>query len=364
MSERNRYHCHCPDLATVRVVLAYKNFAANQHISHIGLGVAALNTSQVLRQNGIWADVWPIINIQDLEARLIAADAQATRRGEIFVSHVVISAPWIPTMDLAMVARRFPNVTFSVVTHSNVAFLHADPTGMKLLREAMGLQMQWHNFKLASNGEKFQEWALRAYGATLQYLPNLYNLEHSKDQPPRPAYAHGGVLRIGSFGALRVLKNHVTACAAALEMSRRLGVDTEFWLSSGRNEGGAGVLATIQQMVAQIPGFTLKANNWENWPKFRQTLRSMNILIQASFTESFNMVTADGVAEGLPSVTSDAIEWVPSYWQASADNAMDIANKAIGLLHDPQAAFEGRKALAHHNATGLDSWVKFFMATP
>lgn len=357
---RSRYHCHEPDLATVRVILAYKNFAANQNISHIGLGVAALNTCQVLRQKGIWADVWPILNVKDLEARIAAADAQATARGEIFISHVVISAPWIPTLDLAQLARRWPNVTFAVITHSNVAFLHADPTGMRLLREAMGLQLQWHNFKLGSNGEKFAEWALRGYGATLAYLPNLYNLEPTKDHPPRPPY-RGGVLRIGSFGALRVLKNHVTACAAALEIGRRLGVDTEFWLSSGRQEGGAGVIGTIQQMVAGVPAFSLKYNNWQNWPEFRATLRSMNVLIQASFTESFNMVTADGVAEGVPSVTSDAIEWVPGYWQAQADNAMDIANKAIGLLFDPQAAFEGKKALATHNRNGIDSWIKFLM---
>jgi hypothetical protein len=32
----------------------------------------------------------------------------------------------------------------------------------------------------------------------------------------------------------------------------------------------------------------------------------MHLLIQVSYTESFNMVTADGVLEGVPSVTSDA----------------------------------------------------------
>lgn len=31
------------------VLLCYKNFAANQNISHIGLGVSALNNAKVLR---------------------------------------------------------------------------------------------------------------------------------------------------------------------------------------------------------------------------------------------------------------------------------------------------------------------------
>ena len=73
-----------------RLVLAYKNFAAHQHISHIGLGVSALNTCKVLRRGGIIADVWPIVSAKDLGNRLERDPA----------THVVISAPWIPSVDI------------------------------------------------------------------------------------------------------------------------------------------------------------------------------------------------------------------------------------------------------------------------
>ena len=53
-----------------RLVLAYKNFAAHQNISHIGLGVSALNTCKVLRRGGVTADVWPVVNAKDLSTRL------------------------------------------------------------------------------------------------------------------------------------------------------------------------------------------------------------------------------------------------------------------------------------------------------
>ena len=53
-----------------RVILAYKNFAASRNISHIGLGVAALNTAKTLRASGIAAEVWPIVNAADLRTRL------------------------------------------------------------------------------------------------------------------------------------------------------------------------------------------------------------------------------------------------------------------------------------------------------
>jgi 3-hydroxyisobutyrate dehydrogenase-like beta-hydroxyacid dehydrogenase len=59
----------------MQVVLAYKNFAANRAISHIGLGVTALNTAKSLRSAGIAADVWPIVSAAELRAGLRANTA-------------------------------------------------------------------------------------------------------------------------------------------------------------------------------------------------------------------------------------------------------------------------------------------------
>ena len=54
----------------MKLVLAYKNFAANRAVSHIGLGVTALNAVKTMRAAGIDADVWPIVSAADLCARL------------------------------------------------------------------------------------------------------------------------------------------------------------------------------------------------------------------------------------------------------------------------------------------------------
>jgi hypothetical protein len=47
--------------------------------------------------------------------------------------------------------------------------------------------------------------------------------------------------------------------------------------------------------------------NWQSWPQFLATVGSMDLLLQPSYTEGFNMVTADGIAQGAASVVSDAI---------------------------------------------------------
>jgi hypothetical protein len=46
-------------------------------------------------------------------------------------------------------------------------------------------------------------------------------------------------------------------------------------------------------------------------------------------------------------------------WQAAGDDASDIANKAVGLLHDPTAVQAGVTALELHHAIALISWESF-----
>jgi glycosyltransferase involved in cell wall biosynthesis len=331
-----------------RVVLAYKNFAAHKNISHIGLGVSAINTLKVLRHAGIDAEVWPIVSGAELEESLRRTPA----------THVVISAPWIPSPELQALITAHYSTCFAVNCHSNVGFLQADANGVRRVREAMEIEAGSHNFHLAGNSIKFCKWIHSAYFHPCIYLPNLYYLDGAF--VPCPPLYRGGALRIGAFGATRPLKNLMSAAGAALEISRNLKADLELWLSAGRVEGGGDtILRAAQAMLEGVPNVRLVQNGWQSWPKFRQSVAHMHLLLQPSYTESFNMVTADGIAEGVPSVVSRAIDWAPDHWKAVADDVLDIARVGRYLLHDPRAARDGREALETHNETGLAAWRAF-----
>jgi hypothetical protein len=331
------------------VVLAYKNFAANRNISHIGLGVAAINTAKVLCREGIHTEVWPILSSADLRSRLSAAPAE----------HVVISAPWIPGVELHALSSDFPKTQFAVNRHSNVGFLQADRNGVKLVRETMEVEMGTANVHLAGNSRRFCDWVRFAFGAPCAYLPNLYYLD-DRPVPQRKPFS-GGTLRIGVFGATRPLKNLMSAAGAALELARNLRAPLELWLSAGRAEGGGdGILAAVKEMLNGLPGVSLMMNGWQSWAGFRKTVASMHLLLQPSYTESFNMVTADGVAEGVASVVSGAIDWAPQDWKANVDDVLDIARVGRRLLGDTRAADEGRTALQSYVADGLTSYKKYF----
>jgi hypothetical protein len=115
-------------------------------------------------------------------------------------------------------------------------------------------------------------------------------------------------------------------------------------------------------MVHGLPHVKLVENGWQTWPQFRQTVRHMHLLLQPSYTESFNVVTADGVAEGVPSVVSDAIHWVPDNWKAKVDDANDIARVGRRLLESRRAPLQGLAALKKHNREAMRAWKDYLFA--
>jgi glycosyltransferase involved in cell wall biosynthesis len=335
----------------MRLVLTYKNFATSKHVSHIGLGVAAINTSKFLRRAGVPTEVWPIVNAVELAERIRASLADRDNP----VTHVVVSAPWISPTEWMLVLNEFPFINFSMSCHSNVGFLQADTRGCENLIGGINLEQATANFKIAGNSQKFVRWVQDTYSSPCAFLPNLYYTDHSSSVG-RPAY-NGGTLRIGAFGATRPLKNFLSAVGAACQLANEMRVATEIHVSGGRAEGGGlGILSAAQALVKPLPNVELKINNWQAWPDFRRTVGFMHVLMQPSYTESFNMVTADGISQGVPSVVSDAIYWVPDYWKAPADNVDEIARIARQHLSDPKAIRDGIQALDEYNRDGLRAW--------
>jgi hypothetical protein len=341
-----------------RIILAYKNMAAMTAISHIGLGVAALNTCKVLQSNGYRVEVWAVDTTAQLIQRIAGAQAES-----VPITHFVMSAPWIPALDWQRLCIMFHRIQFTCSSHSNVGFLQADPRAAKFMTvDGPALEVGFPNFTLAANSQALCAFLKAGYAAACQYLPNLYFL-NGLTRAGRPLWTSGD-LRIGCFGAARVQKNHVSASAAAIEIASRLRAQLEFWVSGGRNDGMGGSAATVvKQIITSCKFASYHEVPWEQWPIFRRTIANMHLLMQPSYTESFNIVTADGVAEGVPSVVSSAIDWVPDHWQADADDVADIARVGSALLKNADAAQEGLESLTSYVTTGAAIWAKWITST-
>ncbi len=333
-----------------KLMLCPLNFMGWSQISHTGLGISAVNTARVLREVGINAIVRPARNTAEIQH--LIHEEQPT--------HVVINALWVPEADLNAMVHLNHHVAFAVLVHSNIAFLQVEPNAIALLKKAVDLELtSVGNFSVAANSRNGVRGIQEAWEAPCTYLPNLYFLDETA-RSQRPKWS-GGTLRIGAFGALRPLKNPTGSAFAALAIATNLGANLEFHINSGRKDGGwtDRLLNSVNAIFAGLPHAKLVQNPWQPWGGFRRLVRGMHLLLQPSFTESFNVVSADGVAEGIASVVSDVIEWAPDWWKCSPDDTNDIARVGRTLLSDSHTGRDGLEALTRHNDDGTKAWVEW-----
>lgn len=342
----------CPH---VRVGLVFKDFACwLLDTSSVGLNVAGYTTAQVLREHGIETVVFPVRHNVDL----VEAINRYNEIHERPLTHIVISAPWLSVFDLQNIVSNFKNIKFAVLSHSNVGFLQADAGGVELLRAYQDLADQYPNLLVGGNSLRFVEWLRQSYNRPAIYLPNLYPLRNAQLVQ---RYQGQSPLRIGAFGAVRPYKNFMTAAAAALLIQTALDIPVEFHMSDG-GEGDQGrVMPAIEAMLRNTQ-VTLVKHPWMYWNSFIQLIGSMDLLIQVSYTESFNLITADGILAGVASVVSSVVRWAPDEWKADSDDAIDVA--AVGLALLSKSTDVGIKALTRSNERGILKWFQFLGIRP
>lgn len=350
------YYTH-NDPAKAHIAIFYRNFqlkpvagkGAIPH-SHIGLGVSAMHTAKVLRKHKIKTDIFGVWLSVDVKNHLEKMKNEIT--------HAIIEAPWISLREMESLLFEFPNIHFIIRSHSQVGFLQVEAGAIQLLREYALLQDSTLNFTIAANSDRFCEFMETAYRVRCLYLPNLYDHERVQTHEHR-THNHGQILKISSFGAIRLLKNHSTAAAAALMLARFRDSNLEFYMNVNREEHGNGVLHAIKNLFKDLPWAKMIEVPWQPWGSFRQTVGHMDVCFQVSATETFNIVTADACAEGVPSVIGEAIDWLPNDWVANIDDAQDIARVANNLLSDPRSGKKAVKALEEYSALAVREWLNY-----
>ena len=334
----------------VRLALIFKDFAAWVRSSCVGLNVAGFTTAKYLRHHGVDTTVFPVRDNIDIVTSIDHYNETHEKR----LTHVIISAPWVSLYDMRNLIENFSDIQFVVLSHSNVGFLQADPCGVELFRKYAELSKTHKNFRVGGNCKRFSEWFEISYKEKCICLPNIYPVERISGKIWNGRHP----LKIGAFGAIRPEKNFMTAAAGAVAIQSILNIPVEIHMSTGGDGCKSTTLPAIEQMTEGIEGLTLIRHDWNNWDEFIKLISEMDLLIQVSYTESFNMVTADGISVGVPSVVSPVIFWAPDSWKVDSDDAMEVAKKGIELLLNDQG-YIGSDSLRENNEKSLKYWFDF-----
>ncbi|WP_394849643.1 hypothetical protein LZC95_19600 [Pendulispora brunnea] len=308
---------------------------------------------RVLRRNGVDARAYGVWTFEHVRERLWENNG---------VTHCIIEAPWLSAAETATLCHEFPDTHFLVRTHSNLGFLQVESGAITIIKELLLLQEGVLNLTVSANSQRLTHFIERTYQGKCLYLPNLYDTERVSRKRDFPSQHR--LIRIGSWGAQRLMKNHTTAAAAAMLVAKSRASDLEFWVSTDREEFGRGIMASLRAMFKGLHWAKLVEHPWEDWAAFRRTVGYMDLNIQVSMSETFNIVSADSVAEGVPCVVSPMIEWAPPHWMCHPDAVEEMARIGTELLASVDGAADGLAALLRHVRHAVRRWLRYLDSQP
>lgn len=350
-----RPHHVAPQLASARVVLVAKSDGLTG--SEMGLAVTSLMTAKTLRAHGVDCHVWCLPDTEALQLKLKAEEWRSDRR----ITHVVINTPgFIGPMCYEKMAIAWPETAFVMLNHTGLAYMSIDHDAWRNVRWLLDLQTTFDNVYVAGNNPRFGASVEAGFGRRTALLPNLYDLHAFKPLSDRSR--HHAPLKIGSFAEGRPWKNQLVAAQAALEISRSVGANgLELYVNADRWPQTSGLSETRRQLLEDLPGVRLVDVPWQPWHMFMRTVEQMHLLLYPSFDESFGMVPADGIAAGVPCVTTAALEWTPRQWHAAEPfDPSSVAAVGQLLLQAPVAQVQaGRRALTEYVDRGVELWLDF-----
>lgn len=303
-----------------------------------GLSNSVRFVEEMLLDNGVEAHMIEVADNNGIDAAVAAFRPTVC----------VIEAFWVVPSKFEELARLHPTVTWVVRGHSELPFLASEGIAIEWLIE----YARHPNVMLAANTPSSHQDIVAilraAYPAVsdvsleskVLYLPNYY---------PQPfavldRKAQGHVVQVGCFGAVRYLKNHLIQGVAALRLSETIRKPVHFHINATRIEGqAANVLKNLRALFARAPYAKLVEHEWMPRDRFLEVMKGMDISMQVSLSETFNIVTADAVACGVPVVVSPEIYWLDQRFWVSPTDSRDILQ---GL---ERALAAGQPEIAHQN---------------
>lgn len=250
-------------------------------------------------------------------------------------THVIIEALWVVPEKFDVLQRLHPDVLWIVRGHSEIPFLAQEGIAIKWIIK----YVQHEKVRFAANSKNsvrdiraivraaHPEWSLARVHEKVPYLPNYY--PHYRKNPA-PKKRDTEYLDVACFGAIRPLKNQLIQAVAAIEYADMMKKKLRFHTNATRVEQqGGNVLKNLEALFEAVPEHELVEHPWMQHDEFLELLHHMDVAMQVSFSETFNIVAADCVVSGLPIVVSPAVSWVTSWCQAEPASSEDMVLKLI-----------------------------------
>lgn len=267
--------------------------------------------------------------------------------------NVFIQAIWIRAETLAPIKYMFPDTKFYLHVHSNVPFLVTEGYATTYISSyyKLGWGVVFNNL---------QAYELFKNYPNTHYLPNIYNANFLSKKPREES----NTIDVGCFGSFRPMKNHITQAMAAMRFAEDMGKTINFHVNFGRSEGGGEVIKKNILALFQLnTKHKLIDTPWKSHSDFISHMnQNIDINMQLSMSESFNIVAADSIAAAVPIIVSPEIDWVYPSCISYYSDWYDI-NRTMKKVLTYGYIEENREYLRVFNRKSIETWENFIYET-
>lgn len=280
-------------------------------------------------------------------------------------THVSIDALWVVPEKFHVLLPKYPKVKWNVRIHSKTPFIANEGIAMDWMYGYEKIIEQYDNFIFSANAY-ITTCELNDIGIRTVYLPNVYDPHpHMElDETGSSSDENKKHIDIGCFGSIRPLKNHLQQAIAAIIFADSIGKKMKFHVNSDRVEQkGEPILKNLEKLFENNPNHELVKHPWMEHKDFLKLVGKMELGLQVSFSESFNIVAADFVYKDIPIIGSSDIEWLSQYYKANPNNYQDIVDKLTNAYNYKHLGLHwlNKYRLWKHNRDGVEKWIDYIV---
>jgi len=250
-------------------------------------------------------------------------------------THCIVEALWVVPQKFEILTKLHPNVTWIIRLHSEMPFMAGEGMAM----DWIGDYVTFKNIVIGVNAPRMldevrtylqikQGWTDEETQRRIIYMPNFYPQEMKQKKYDKNKYW----VDIACFGAVRPLKNHLVQAVAALKFAQTAGKQLRFHINMGRIEmKGDPVMHNLRGLFQHLAGqgHQLIGHEWTPREGFLEICSTMDIGLQCNFSETFNIVSADLISQGVPVVGSYEIPWATRWFNARPAESDEIADALL-----------------------------------
>ena len=274
--------------------------------------------------------------------------------------YVIIDGLWVVPSKFEELNSIYPNIKWIIRMHSDIPFIAQEGIFSEWMYKYVNLPKVYVAFNSKTALDIVQS-LFKDRKEKIVYLPNMYKLSDKLPFKPKPK---SDTIKISIFGAARVLKNQFLQAIVALELAEKLNKKLELSINvNTKDVNGLPIYLNIIHLLKDHPSKKHSINlvEWSDRDKFLSSVKDMDIGMQVSFTETFNLVCADHIECNVPILGTNEIPWMHFLYKVDPLDHKQILNRLLFSYKYPKLnVYLNRLLLIRYTEKSIKQWEKLF----